>query len=251
MDATARKIAIMEIIENGNGVKISELSKSYGVSRETVRRDLSELEAENKLKLVRGGAVPILPKNETPYERRLKSMKAEKESIARSFVERVKDGDTVFLDNGTTCLAVAKQLKNKKLTVVTNSLPIINELYKVDDINVYVLGGFVHKNEGSFVGANAIAALKMLNINLGFFSGSGFDVRAGLSNHNVEESDLTRHVIKRCQKVFVGVDYSKFGNIFSQKILDVDDIDVLITNEVSDEDIKVLKEKVELIISEK
>ncbi|MSE04562.1 DeoR family transcriptional regulator, partial [Lactobacillus salivarius] len=146
VDATARKMAILELFQEQNTLKITNLSDKFDVSRETIRRDFAELESEGKVKLIRGGAVLNVSDSETPYERRLNIMHEEKEKIAENFCSMLKDNMTIYLDYGTTCLEVARKIKRfKNLTVITNSLPIINELYKVDAINLYVLGGMVRK----------------------------------------------------------------------------------------------------------
>ena len=136
VDATARKMAILELFQEQNTLKITNLSDKFDVSRETIRRDFAELESEGKVKLIRGGAVLNVSDSETPYERRLNIMHEEKEKIAENFCSMLKDNMTIYLDYGTTCLEVARKIKRfKNLTVITNSLPIINELYKVDAIN--------------------------------------------------------------------------------------------------------------------
>ncbi|MFD0898539.1 DeoR/GlpR family DNA-binding transcription regulator [Loigolactobacillus binensis] len=231
MDATARKIAIIEIMKEQRSVKISLLAEKMDVTRETIRRDLSSLEQRKLIRLIRGGATLNIPTNETSYERRLRIQSKQKEKIAAAFCEYLKEGDTVYLDFGSTCLAVAKKIKQfKHLTVITNSLPIINELYKSENIQLFVLGGLARKNEGSFFGKEAQNNLKAFSINIGFFSGSGIDTRFGLSNHNMNESDLSREAIKHCQTIAVGVDHTKFGTVLPQRMIAIENIDLLISD---------------------
>lgn len=251
VDATARKMAILELFQEQNILKITNLSDKFDVSRETIRRDFAELESEGKVKLIRGGAVLNVSDSETPYERRLNIMHEEKEKIAENFCSMLKDNMTIYLDYGTTCLEVARKIKRfKNLTVITNSLPIINELYKVDAINLYVLGGMVRKNEGSFVGEQINKVLQNININIGFFSGSGIDYKFGLSNYNFDESNVTRNVINRCQKIVVGIDSSKFGSIFPQNIINLKDIDTIITTDMDEELLEKYSEKTKVILTD-
>lgn len=220
------------------------------ISRETARRDLAELQNQDKVKLVRGGAIIKANKNETAYEKRLNFMEKEKDEIAEAFCKYVKEEDTIYLDFGTTSLAVARKLHRfNKLTVVTNSLPIINELYKDDHISLLVLGGMVRKNEGSFVGEIAKHALGSLNINIGFFSGSGFDLKLGLSNFNFAETELSRTILKQCLCVVVGVDQTKLDQVYSQKVANINEIDILISDEISSKTlIKLRKEIPEVVV---
>lgn len=253
MDATARQMAIIEIMNERHAVKISLLAEKMDVTRETIRRDLNILEQRKLVRLVRGGATLNIPKNETPYEKRLRVQGKEKEQIAIAFCDYLEEGDTVYLDFGSTCLAVAKKLINfKHLTVITNSLPIINVLYKAENIQLFVLGGLARRNEGSFFGKEAQNNLKAFNINIGFFSGSGIDVRMGLSNHSMGESELSREASKRCQTIVVGIDHTKFGTVLPQRILSIENIDLLITDYVADKQVAdELRNKTNVILTKK
>ncbi|MFD0898536.1 DeoR/GlpR family DNA-binding transcription regulator [Loigolactobacillus binensis] len=252
MDATARQMAIIEIMKVEHSVKISLLADKMNVTRETIRRDLNLLEERKMVRLVRGGAILNIPKNETSYEKRLRVQSKQKEEIAATFCNYIEEGDTIYLDFGSTCLAVAKKIKQfKHLTVITNSLPIINELYKSKNIQLFVLGGMVKRNEGSFFGKEAQNNLSSFNINVGFFSGSGIDVNFGLSNHSMGESDLSREVIKHCQTVVVGIDHTKFGTVLPQRIILIENIDLLITDFVADDKVlEQLKNKTRLVLTE-
>lgn len=250
MDATERKMKILNMFQAQREVKISHIVSELHISRETARRDLAELQNQDKVKLVRGGAIIKANKNETAYEKRLNFMEKEKDEIAEAFCKYVKEEDTIYLDFGTTSLAVARKLHRfNKLTVVTNSLPIINELYKDDHISLLMLGGMVRKNEGSFVGEIAKHALGSLNINIGFFSGSGFDLKLGLSNFNFAETELSRTILKQCLCVVVGVDHTKLDQVYSQKVANINEIDILISDEISSKTlIKLRKEIPEVVV---
>ncbi len=252
LDATKRRMKILDMFQSQNTLKISFISKKLNVSRETIRGDLSVLQDQGKVTLIRGGAILIVSKDETPYEKRLDFMVAEKNEIAESFCNCIKEGDTIYLDFGTTSLFVAQKLHRfKKLTVVTNSLPIINELYKDDNIALFVLGGRARKNEGSFVGEIAHEYLDSLNINIGFFSGGGFDTKVGLSNFSIDESKLSRIFVKKCLKVAVGVDHSKFNQIYTQNVASIEDIDILISDTIDRKIYKKLEDKIPEVISRK
>ncbi|WP_164508367.1 DeoR/GlpR family DNA-binding transcription regulator [Companilactobacillus kedongensis] len=238
MDGTARKNYIIKMMKDSNSVKILELSKKLKVTRETIRHDLYDLEKEKLVKVVRGGAILNTPITETPYDKRLDAHISEKSDIADKFVEYIEKGDTIYLDYGTTSLFVARKIKNmNNINVVTNSLPIINELYKSKSVRLIVLGGEVRSNEGSLYGREAINNLKYLNINIGFFSGSGFSPEFGLSNIHIGESELARVVAEHSQSIIVGIDHYKFGNVFINKVLPVSKIDTLITDSLTDQEL--------------
>lgn len=252
MDGTSRQQAIVNILKEDNSVKILELSKRLKVTRETIRRDLYELEKKGLVKTVRGGAVLNAAVNETSYSIRLNQNRKVKAAIADEFAKRIEPGDIIYLDYGTTSLAVAKRLSRmKNITIVTNSIPIMNVLYKVPSIELVVLGGLVRHNEGSLSGRSAENILNEININIGFISGSGLTVKNGLSNHLPEEASLTRQAIKQCQQIAVGVDHEKFGNVFLNKIVAIKDIDVLITDHLTDKNlVKELKAQTNLVFTD-
>ncbi len=251
MDSTARQNEILRVLKENNSIKILELSSLLRVSRETIRNDLYLLEKKGLVKKFRGGAILEAAVDETSYNSRLKQNHAAKHDIAKKFVSFIEKGDVVYLDYGTTCLEVAKLLKRHKgLTIITNSIPIINELYKCSGIKLVVLGGEVRGNEGTLYGTEAVMALENYNISIGFISGSGIIETAGLSNHHIAEATLTRAAIKQCQQVFVGVDHSKFGNVFLNKIISIDSIDTLITDKITDQDlVEKIKKKTNLIFA--
>lgn len=252
MDATRRRMKILDMFRSQNTLKISFISKKLNVSRETIRGDLSVLQDQGKVTLIRGGAILIASKNETPYEKRLDFMIAEKNEIAESFCNCIKEGDTIYLDFGTTSLFVAQKLHRfKKLTVITNSLPIINELYKDDDITLFVLGGRARKNEGSFVGKIDKGFLEALNINIGFFSGGGFDTKVGLSNFSVDESKISRIFVKKCLNIVVGVDHTKFNQIYTQSVATIEDIDILISDKIDRKIYKEMKDRIPEVITKR
>lgn len=235
MNTTARRAVIVKLLKKYNSVKTVELCKTLNVTRETVRRDLYYLEKQNIARTIRGGAILNVALNETNYERRLHHNVKIKQLIAEQFCKYVHKGDTVYLDYGTTSLAVAKILHTQsELTVITNSIPIINELYKTRGLNLIVLGGAVRQNEGSLYGLDAIQALRHLNINIGFFSGSGIDLAKGLSNHHIGESQLTRQALQQSQIKVVGVEHEKFNKVFTNHIMLIQDIDIVITDQLKD-----------------
>ncbi|MCI1985074.1 MAG: DeoR/GlpR family DNA-binding transcription regulator [Lactobacillus sp.] len=235
MDATARRAAIVEILQENSSVKILELSERLNVTRETIRKDLYELEKKDIVTLVRGGAVLNEEINETDYELRLHRNQHAKSAIADEVMTYIEEGDTVYLDYGTTSLAVAKKIKRiKNITVVTNSIPIINELYKCDYIRLIVLGGEVRRNEGSLFGSTGAELLKTLSINVGFFSGSGLTMKFGLVNHHIGEAQMSRIAADRCQRIVVGVEHEKFGSVYLSRIMPVKQMDVLITDQLTD-----------------
>ncbi len=243
MNGKERQNQIYKMLREDGSVKIHDLSEQFDVTRETARRDLYELSQSAAIKIIRGGAVLDMVNHETAYAKRLNTNIFAKEAIAKAATGIVNDGDTIFLDYGTTCLQIAKALSHhKNLSIVTNSLPIVNYLYKFDDINVFVLGGDVRKNEESLYGDVAIAAIRSLSFNIGFFSGSGLTAKSGLTNHHRGEAAISRAAIAQCERVVVGIDHSKLGLVYQNRIADLDEIDTLIVDDLDSKQWEKLKE---------
>lgn len=236
MNAKERQEQIIKILRQDGTVKIHDLSERFDVTRETARRDLYELSQSSAVRIVRGGAVLDMTNHETAYDKRLNTSVFAKEAIAKTAMDYVQDGDTIYLDYGTTCLQIGKALRRyKDLTIITNSLPIVNYLYRFDDISVFVLGGDVRRNEESLYGDTAIRSIQNFSINVGFFSGSGFTTKSGVTNHHRGEAELSRAAVQHCEKVIAGIDHTKFGNVFQNRILDLKDMDVIITDGLDDQ----------------
>lgn len=242
MNAEERKkeiIALLKAKEN-RSVRIQELSKLLKVTRETIRKDLYNLAEEGLIKKTHGGAILESKNSETEYEKRREEAEEAKRKIAKAAVSYIEEGDIIYLDYGTTVFELAEEIVNlKKITVVTNSLPIINRLLENSSIEIVVLGGQVRRNEASLYGNFAKQNIRNIYVNIGFFGCSGIDVRAQITNHHIDESVISREMIKRSQTSILLADQSKFGNISLNQIANFKDIDTIITENAG----KVAEEK--------
>lgn len=231
MNLEARREYILKQLEENNVVKIQELSKQLKVTRETVRRDLYLLEKDGLIKKIHGGAILEVPNRETDYEKRKNEFQKEKEAIAKKAATYIEEGDTIYLDYGTTTLALANEiLKMKNLTIVTNSIPIINVLLKNETLELVIPGGIVRKNESSLYGPFASNNIKDIYVNLGFFGCSGFDPKTGITSHHMGESQISKEMIEHSQTSIILADHRKFGNVAFNKTASFDQVDILITD---------------------
>lgn len=222
---------ILSILRSSEIVQIRELSETLGVSRETIRKDVYELESRGLLTKVRGGAVLTRTNSETAYDLRKTTNREGKKAIARSAAQLIHPGDTVFLDYGTSTFILAEELLDAKgITVVTNALPIVNRLVVNKDITIVMPGGVVRTNENSLYGPLTARNLDHLFMNIGFFGAAGIDEYAGVTNQNAFESAVSTQALSKCQKAVLLVDHSKFGVIATNKVADLEDVDVIITN---------------------
>src|SRR4051812_43182520 len=158
MLAAERRELILDAVRNDRTAEVVTLAHRFAVSEMTVRRDLARLAHEGRLKRVHGGAVS--EREEPPFAQIAIERLAEKERIGRAAAGLVTDGQTVMVDIGTTTLQLARCLHGRKVTVVTSSLAVIEELLPDTGIELVVIGGSVRRNYRSLVGVLAEDALR-------------------------------------------------------------------------------------------
>lgn len=238
MLALERQKKILELLSSEGAVMVSKLSAELGVTDETVRRDLEKLEAKELLRRTHGGALPI---NEGSYELSFEKRKTlhveEKQALARKAVQYIASGDSIFLDASTTTFYMAKELKNmKNLTVITNSIRIINELSGVDGIKVIAIGGIVSNNQ-SLVGAMAENDIKdNYFADKMFFSSKGIGDSFMILEGNEQECYIKQRMIANSRSHYYLCDKSKIGRVGYMKLTSFENIEYLITDaELSDE----------------
>lgn len=248
--AESRKETILAILKEKKSVRILDLSKELRVSRETVRKDITEMEEEGLLKKTYGGAVLDAANAETDYEKRRTENQTAKEVIAERAVKFIEAGDTIYLDYGTTSYMLAKKIVDfDDLTVVTNSIPIVNLLIRSPGINLIILGGNVRKNEDSLFGAFGLTNAKQIFVDLGFFGCAGIDVKSGVTNYHLGEIEISKVMLSHSKTVIVMADDTKLGKSALYKTSELSDVDILITTAMKDSEMEheFLKESIEVI----
>ena len=231
MFALERQKRITTILEKEGAVWVSKLSVELGVTEETIRRDLEKLEKQELLVRTHGGAVPI---DESTYELSLETRKRTnvdvKEKLAHEAVKYIVPGDIIFLDASTTTFYMAKELKKmSNVTVVTNSLRVINELTNQENLKVIGVGGITGSNQ-SFVGTLAESMVETnFFANKMFFSSKGVDADVGILESNEQECGIKRKMMKNCRQKYYLCDKSKLGRVGFVKLAPLADIDYFIT----------------------
>lgn len=233
MLAQDRYKKIYEILEKENSVKVSTLTNLFGVSVETVRRDLEYMENEGLLKRVHGGAVleriDGLQNTYAGRENEYREQKAEIGEIAARFI---KEGQSIAVDVSTTNFEVIKVLKKKfqRLTILTNSLSILNELADMEGYTVITPGGILRREENSFIGEMAEENISKFHVDTSFISMSGISLREGLTDYGFGEVSLKKKMLKIAQENIVLADSSKFDVVSLLKVCDFDDVNMIITD---------------------
>ena len=233
-----RQQEIIKILRRDSSAKVSDLSKSLGVSQVTIRSDLDGLEEEGYIERVRGGAVlkdgyQILSPT---LAERAKVNEPAKYRIARRAAEMVQDGDLILLDDSTTALYMVPHLrKRKNLTIVTNgvetALALGQEKSGETLHTAILLGGVLHNSGASVVGPIGEANLRNLRIKKAFLSCTGFSLELGMTHHDLQEAHIKRQMIASTEQVIALVDASKFGKTDLTPFASLENITHLVTDE--------------------
>lgn len=231
-----RKNYILNKLKNAPKVRVTEISKKFSVSTETVRRDLDVLESEGLVKRVYGGAVKTDFHNpEPPLWNRKRVKEKEKHEIAKKASELIEDGSTILLDVGTTVLELARQIKNKKdITILTNSLLAANTLLEglENDYfsgDVILLGGQLNSKQYSVSGKVAEVVLDQFNVDQAFISVGGISLKNGLSDYDFDESMISRQMIRVSKETIVLADASKLETDTFCKFGSLGDVDTIVS----------------------
>ncbi len=233
MFALERQKKILEILEREGSVSVNKLSSAFDVTEETVRRDLEKLEKQDCLKRTHGGAVPVTDSSthEASLEKRKLINVEAKQAMAKVAVRFVSEGDTIFLDASTTTFFMAKEIKQmKNITVITNSLRVVNELCGIEGIKVISVGGVVSHNQ-SFVGSLAERSIEEnFFASKMFFSSKGITAEGGVLESNEGECGIKKKMMKNAGRKYYLCDRSKMGGIGFVKLAAFDEIDCVITD---------------------
>ncbi len=207
-----RRSRILEKLKQQGTVSVAQLASELGATPVTIRSDLDALEVEGYLLRVQGGAVPVQRSQVGRSTGRDMVCADEKQAIARTVAEQVRDGDTLFINSGTTVLAVASALRiRKNLNIVTNSLDVAAELGTIPGFRVILLGGEVNARYGFSYGSDAQEQLSHYQADWAVMSLDGIDSETGLTTYHAEEATINRMMILRSKQLLVAADHTKVG----------------------------------------
>lgn len=229
--APQRQDQLRRIVEARRAVRVEDLRDALGVSLATIRRDLDELQASGHLRRVHGGAVAV---DARPVERRFEAKVAshacQKRRIAARAARLAQEGETLYLDSGSTCLGLARLLAGRPdLTVVTNSLPAAVELVGRGP-RVIVAGGELRPLSQALVGPLSRPLLESLWVDRAFMGTFGLSLEAGLTTTDASEAFTKELVLGRARQVVLLADASKLGTRAFAHAGRLDQVDVLVTD---------------------
>lgn len=225
---------IEERLQQKGSIMVSTLSTELDVTEETIRRDLEELEQQNKLKRVRGGAyLPNEFDREVPIQIRENIYQTEKDKIAKSALEMIASNESIMLDSSTTAYQIALKMKEARLkvTLITNSLKICQLMEDAPHIKTICTGGVLRLSSDSFVGYNATESLKQYYADKAFVSCSTLDLKHGITDHSSREAELRKIMLENAKDCFLVIDHTKFDTPALHKIGDISDVQNIIVDQ--------------------
>ncbi len=250
MNAHERQKIILQLIAEKGSVTVAELCERFGVSDMTIRRDLSLLEKASLLRRIHGGAVSARGRSyEPPVLARIQEARPAKQAIGRFAARLVHEGNSIALDIGTTTLELARQLtRMRDITVLTNSLPIANILTDQPGIRLMLCGGIVRPGEHSMIGPVAEYTFSRFYVDTAFIGIGGVDLEAGLTEYNLEDAEVKRHMIHNSQRCILLTDSRKFGLKTFASVAPLSVVDEIVTDDGLDSDFRKRLEKMGITV---
>ena len=235
MAISFRKSQILDIARDEGKVEVDDLARRFGVSTQTIRRDLGDLASEGKLDRVHGGALIPVGAANIGYAERRRINAGAKAAIARACAARIPENSSVLLNIGSTTEAVARELLgHRNLTVVTNNLNVANILAQNESLQIILTGGLLRVQDGGLIGDIAARVIEEFKVDHAVIGTSAIDPDGDLMDYDLQEVRVSRAIIARSRQTILVADQSKLQRTAPVRIGSLRDIDVLITDALPD-----------------
>ena len=227
-----RRMQMLQLLEQSEIVSLSDFCEALkNVSESTVRRDLKTLEAEGQIILLRGGGA-CLKKGSYEVPVNSKSIKNvnEKEVIARYAAGLVNDGESIYLDSGSTSLRMVRHLKSKDITIVTTNAMILQEIQETR-LKCIMVGGEINISTASILGTKTNSELANMFFDKSFVGCNGFSDKAGISTPDLREAEKKQIVQRNSTETYVVADSSKSGKNTLCKVYELGEVPIICDKE--------------------
>jgi DeoR family myo-inositol catabolism operon transcriptional repressor len=220
---------------------IDTLCEEFKISKNTLRRDLEILVARGTVEKVYGGVIACenaspIPNLVTFHERAGRNAQS-KQRIAALAASFVRERDIIFIDSGTTTMGIVDHLAHlNTVTVITNSLQVINKSMNYPNINLIVLPGSLKRDTASLVGSSCVEYLEDYNIVRAFMACTAISLQAGVCNASTEEYIIKKTALKKSQKHYLLADSSKFGRTSLMTFGEIGQFDCILTEQMPDDE---------------
>ena len=231
-----RQKQILSLLSRQGRLSVTEIVEQFSISEATARRDLESLASQGKAQRVHGGVIAVeQAPPELPILQREGEQADEKSLIGKAAAELIVDGETIFLGSGTTVLESAKYLRERKnLTVITNSLPVLNALVGIKEITVVSLGGQLRESELSFIGHITEQALAEVRVDKVIMGARGLSLEHGLTNDYLQETLTDRAILKIGHEVMLVADHSKINRVSTALLAPLSSMNTFVTDSQAD-----------------
>src|SRR5581483_7672550 len=229
-----RQARIVQQLQEHGFVEIARLSEAFAVDRSTIRRDLQHLEARGLAQRTRGGALPGPSSglSDIPYEVKRLEHTPEKQEIARAAAARVREGEAILLDSGSTTYQIARALRGRRdISVVTNDLNVAMCLADAPGVRLVVTGGVQLESVYTLVGPQTIQSLRDLHVDRVFLGADAIHHEAGITNVTFVEVEVKQAMIAAAREVVVVADSSKSEHRALARVCDLDTVDLILTDD--------------------
>jgi DeoR/GlpR family transcriptional regulator of sugar metabolism len=231
-----RRKRILEILNRDGQVRVAELAKDLGATAVTIRSDLTALKRDGYLERTAGGAIQTV-KNfyNMEFLQRSQENAWEKKQIARAAASMIQDGETLFINSGTTSYFTAAALRQyKNINVVTNSIMVAMELGHIPTFRIILLGGQINTQYSFTYGSNCLEQLKQYKAAKTILSMDGVSINAGLTTYHAEEAEINRAMMARSRETIVVADHSKIDYESFSQVAPLSAAACLITDKTDD-----------------
>ncbi|WP_187428847.1 Glycerol-3-phosphate regulon repressor [Roseobacter fucihabitans] len=232
MSQTFRHPDILKIAQREGKVTVEALADHFGVTLQTIRRDLTELAEANKLERVHGGA--ILPSGTTniEYEERRNLNQPAKLAIAQACAAQIPEGCSIFMNIGTSTEAVARELlRHRDLMVVTNNMNIASILVENPECEIIVTGGALRRSDSGLVGKITTDTIRQFKFDVAVIGCSALDQDGDLLDFDIQEVGVSQSIIHQSRKCFLVADGSKFARTAPARIASMRDLTTVFTDQ--------------------
>jgi DeoR/GlpR family transcriptional regulator of sugar metabolism len=233
-----RQRELARLLERTGRLSVARVCEEFNISEATARRDLDALSEQGLLQRVHGGAIALQKAPpELPVLERQTEQSDEKFRIGRAAAELIPDGAAVFLGSGTTVLEVARCLReHSNLTIITNSLSVINTLADLPTLNLIAIGGMFRSSELSFTGHLAEQVLSEIHADMVFIGTRAISLQQGLTNDYLPETMTDRAILRIGERVVLVTDHTKFGRVATAFLAPLEVVHSIVTGSETPEE---------------
>lgn len=216
-------------LRNGHQIVAADVANEYGVSIDTIRRDILALEAEGKAQRVRGGAIPVAPPA-APLHTRLATEAPVSQKLIQAAIRAIGDAQTLIVDGGRTVLAVIEHLPSQNGRLVITPSPWVAVTCQNNGVEVFLLGGTLHVQGGIATGDSALDRVGGVTADIALLGACGLDPEFGLSSDNHDEAQMKRAMHRAANRSIVVTESTKVGRRARFHTLDLSEIDVIVSD---------------------